>query len=167
MEKVDIKIEKVDSLRELESKVNKEHLILCDDIQNAYIIINFDNIRKMGIAYYDYGVIPKFQCFGDETLLYFGIGMTFFCINTYENKVLVNDNLQSVFYELCCDLDKNYICVICELDVYCYCAEKQKWKMGFINVIVDCNIVDDTKIAILCEGGAEYVFFLENGKLAE
>lgn len=158
---------KIDSLGELKSQVNKEQLIICDDMQNAFFIINFDNARKLGVAYYDYGVDPDFQCSADGALLYLGFGKKFLCIDTYENKILVNDNLQSVFYELCYDANKNYICVICELDVYCYCAERQKWKMGFRDIIVDYNIIDNVKISILCDDGVEYILFLKDGKIAE
>ncbi len=140
---------------------------MCDDMQNTFLIVNFDNVQKIGIAYYDYGVAPDFQCSGDGELVYLGIGKNFLCIDIYENKVLVNDNLQSVFYELCYDSNKNHICAICELDLYCYCAEKQKWKMGFRDIIVDYNIIDDTKISISCDNGVEYIFFLENGKIIE
>lgn len=167
MEQVDIHIKKIDSLGELESQVDKEQLILCDDMQNTFFIVNFNNIRKLGVAYYDYGIALDFQCSRDGGLLYLGFGKNFLCIDTYENKILVNDNLQSVFYELCYDSKKNYICVICELDVYCYCTEKQNWRMGFRDIIVDYNIIDNAKISILCDDGVEYVFFLEDGKIAE
>lgn len=167
MEQVDIHIKKIGSMGELESRVDKEQLILCDDMQNTFFIVNFDNVRKLGVAYYDYGVAPDFQCSGDGALLYLGFGKNFLCIDIYENKILVNDNLQSVFYELCYDSNKKYICIICELDIYCYCAEKQKWKVGFRDIIVDYNIIDDAKITILCDDGVEYIFFLKDGKIAE
>lgn len=167
MEQVDIHIKKIDSLDELESQVDKEQLILCDDMQNSFFIINYDNVRKLGVAYYDYGVAPDFQYSGDNSQLYLGFGKNFLCIDTYEDKILVNDNLQSVFYELCYDSNKYYICVICELDVYCYCAGKQIWEMGFRDIIVDYNIIDNAKISILCEDGVEYIFFLKDGKIVE
>lgn len=164
MEQGDIHIKKIDSLGELESRVDKEQLILCDDMQNTFFIVNFDNTRKLGVAYYDYGVAPDFQCSVDGALFYLGLGMNFLCIDIYENKILVNDNLQSVFYELRYDSNKEYICVICELDIYCYCAEKQKWKIGFGNIIAECNIIDNAKISILCDDGTEYIFSLKDGK---
>ena len=167
MGKVDIYIEKIDSFGELESLLDKEQLILCDDMQNKFFIVNFDNVRKLGVAYYDYGVAPDFQCSGDSSLFYLGFGENFLCIDIYEDRILVNDKLQSVFYELCYDSNKNYICVICELDVYCYCAEKLKWKMGFRDIIIDYKIIDDTKISILCNDGVEYIFFLKDGNIVE
>lgn len=167
MEQVDIHLIKLDGLCELESQVNKEQLILCDDMQNTFFVVNFDNVRKWGVAYYDYGVAPDFQCSRDDALFYLGFGKKFLCIDIYKNKVLINDNLQSVFYELCYDSKRNYICAICELDVYCYFVEKQKWKMGFRDIIVGYSIIDDAKISILCDDGAEYILFLEDGKTAE
>ena len=57
--------------------------------------------------------------------------------------------------------------MICELDVYCYCAEKQKWKMGFKDIIVDYQIINDDKISLLCGDGVKYMLFLKDGKIAE
>ena len=152
---------------ELESLVDKEHLILCDDMQNAFLLINFKDGQKIGVAYYDFGITPEFQYSGDGKLLYSGVGKKFLCIDTCKNKVLVNDNLQSIFYELRYDSNRGYVCVICELDIYCYYAEKQKWKMGFRDTIIDYHIIDDTKIFIMCDDGTEYIFYLEDGKIAE
>lgn len=165
MDSGNICIKKIDSLSELESRVSKEQLIFCDDMQNAFIIINFNNVLELGIAYYDYGIALDYQCSEDNTILYLGVGKNFLCVDIYASKILVNDSLQSVFYELCYDSNKKYICVICELDLYCYCAEKRAWKMGFRNIIADYNIIDDTKILILCDNGEEYIFFLENGRI--
>ena len=167
MEQVNIHVKKVENFGELESQVDKEQLILCDDMQNTFLIVNLENNRKLGIAYYDYGVALDFQYSSDGTLLYLGFGKKFLCIDIYKNKVIVNENLQSLFYELCLHTNKNYICVICELDVYCYCAEKQKWKMGFRDIIVEYNIIDDAKISILCDDGEGYILFLEDGKITE
>ena len=165
MEQGSINVKKMENWGELENQVDKEHLILCDDKQNTFLIVNFKNNRKLGIAYYDYGVALDFQYSRDGILLYLGVGKKLLCIDTYKNKIIVDKNLQSLFYELCYDTNKNYICVICELDIYCYCAEKQKWKMGFRDIIVEYNIIDDAKISILCDNGEGYVLFLENGKI--
>lgn len=70
MEQVNIHVKKVENLGELENQVDKEHLILCDDMQNTFLIVNFENNRKLGIAYYDYGVALDFQYSRDGTLLY-------------------------------------------------------------------------------------------------
>ena len=39
--------------------------------------------------------------------------------------------------------------------------------MGFRDIVIGQNIIDDTKISLLCDDGEEYVFFLENGKITE
>lgn len=71
MDKGNICIKKIDSLDELESQVDKEQLIYCDNMQNTFIIINFDDVQKIGIAYYDYGVVPDYLCSGDGAIFYF------------------------------------------------------------------------------------------------
>ena len=152
---------------ELKCQVNKDELILCDNVQNTFLIVGFDNVRNLGVAYYDYGIAPNFQWSRDGTLLYLGVGKNLLCIDKYEKKVLADDNLQSVFCDLCYDSNKNYMCVVCELDVYCYCGEKQKWKIGFRDVVIDYGIIDDIKLSILCDDGMEYVFSLEDGKITE
>lgn len=167
MEKANIHVKKAENLSELESQVNNEHLILCDDIQNTFLIVDFDNNLKLGLAYYDYGIALDFQYSGDGLLLYLGFGEKFLCIDTCENRVIVNETLQSILYELCYDKNRNYICVICELDIYCYYREKQKWKMGFRDIIVGYNVINDTQVSILCDNGEEYIFSLEDGKMVE
>ena len=164
MEQFNNCIKKIESLCELESQIDKEQLILCDDMQNTFFVINLDDTQKVGIGYYDYGVPPGFQYSQNGELLYVGVGRNLLCINIYQSKVLFNEDLQSVFYELLYDWKKNYICVICELDVYCYCLQKQKWKMGFRSIINEYSIIDNN-VFILCDDGIEYLFTLEEGKL--
>lgn len=161
----DFLYEKKESLCELESQVDKEQLILCDDIQNTYLVIKYNDLQKMGVAYYDYGISPDFLYSQDGKFLYLGFGKKFMCIDMCGNRILNNDNLQSVFYEFIYDFSENYICVICELDVYCYCGNTQKWKMGFKDIVNDYSIIDDTKILVVCDDGTEYLFSLEDGKI--
>lgn len=167
MEEEKINIKKVESFRELESQIDKEQLISCDDIQNSFVIIHLSNTIKIGIAYYNYGIGVDSQYSGDGRFMYVGFGKNLLCIDIYENKVVSNDKLQSVFYELLYDRQKKYICVICELDIYCYYLEHQKWKIGFRDIIEGYSIIDDIKIAILCDNGNKYLFFLENGKIVK
>lgn len=167
MGQADIQIIKIDGLCELESQVNKEQLILCDDMQNKFFIISFNNVHILGVAYYDYGTALEIQFSRDDTLLYLGAGKNFLCIDTYENKVLINDKLQSVFYELCYDINMDYVCVVCELDVYCYYLRRQKWKRGFGDIIVGYNIIDNNKISIKCDDESEYMLLLEDGSMTE
>jgi hypothetical protein len=165
LEQANIQFEKKESLCELESQVNKEQLILCDDIQNTFLVIKYNNSQNIGIAYYNYGLTPDSLYSQDDKFLYLGFGKKFICIDICGNKIVNNENLQSVFYEFLCDSNKDYICVICELDVYCYCNNTQKWKMGFKDIVNDYSIIDDTKVLIVCEDGMEYLFSLEDGKI--
>ena len=166
LERASIYLDRKESLFELENQVSKEQLILCDSMQNTFLILNYNNGQnKIGIAYYDYGVELDFQYSKDETLLYVGVGENLLVISIFEGKLIFNHRLQSVFYELICDTNKNYICAICELDVYCYCGKSQKWKMGFRDIINSYNIIDNMNVLIACNDGMEYSFSLEDGKM--
>lgn len=172
MEEVNVVIKKIDSFNELKSKVNQEQLIVFDDMQNTFLIILLNEIQEIGMAYYDYGVAPEFQYSKNRNLIYLGVGRNFLSIKVNKKEkvfnkeeIVFNDNLMSVFYEILYDSNKNYICVICELDVYCYCEEKRKWMMGFKDIIIDYKIVDDIKLLIVCDNGFEYLFSLEDGKV--
>lgn len=135
MEKDNVHIKKIDSLNELKCQINEEKLILCNEIQNTFLVISFDKVQKIGIAYYNYGILPDFQYSDDRRLFYLGVGKNLICIDILQNKVLVNDVLQSVFFELLYDFKKKYICVICEMDVYCYYSGRQKWRVALGDII--------------------------------
>lgn len=106
MELYNIQFEKNESLYELESKVDKENIIVCDDIQNTYMIIEYDDSHRIGIAYYDYGITPAFLYSQDYTYLYLGFGKKLMCIDLNENTIIESENLPSVFYEFICDSKK-------------------------------------------------------------
>lgn len=129
------------------------------------MIIEYDDSHRIGIAYYDYGITPAFLYSQDYTYLYLGFGKKLICIDLSENTIIENENLPSVFYEFICNCKKNYVCVICELDLYCYWKNKFLWKIGFKDVVSDYGIVDNSKILIECEDGMEYLFFLKDGRL--
>ena len=166
MEQANIYINKLDSLAELENQIDKDQLMIFDDMQNAFIVINFD-VYKMGIAYYEYGIAPDCRCSDDGTVLFIGFGMNFLCMDVCKRKISVHEKLQSIFYEFLYDSKQIFLCVICELDVYCYSVGKLKWKMGFRDIILNYSIIDDIMIFISCDDGFEYVFFLEDGKIAD
>lgn len=167
MNQKDIRITNIDSLGELRNKVKKDQLIICDDSLDSFCIVNFNNVREYGVAYYHYGISQAFQYSGDGTMLYWGIGMRLMCLDTCEYKILVDDSLSSVFFELCYDSSKNYICVICELDVYGYYMGKRIWKRGVSDIIVGHKVIDGKIISILCYDGLRFEFFMQDGKLAE
>lgn len=46
--------------------------------------------------------------------------MNFLGIDLYQERVVINKKLQSVFYEIVHDSTREYICIVCELELYCY-----------------------------------------------
>jgi hypothetical protein len=165
MEQFIIQFEKKENLLDLKSQVSKDKLILCDDIQNTFIVVKLNNSHNIGIAYYSYGLSLNSFYSQDNTFFYLGFGKTFLCIDIYRSKILYNQKLQSVFYEFLYDSNKGYICLICELDVYCYYKNSLKWKIGFEDILNDYSIIDDTKLSILCNNGEDYLISLKEGNI--
>lgn len=166
MNQEDIRINNIDSLGELRNKVKKDQLIICDDSPNSFCIVNFNDVREYGVAYCHYGISQAFQYSGDGTILYWGIGMRLMCLDTCEYKILVDDSLSSVFFELCYDSSKNYICVICELDVYGYYMGKRIWERGVRDIIVGYEVIDGNTISILSNDGLRFEYIMKDGKSA-
>ncbi len=165
MEQLVIQFEKKENLLDLKSQVSKDKLILCDDIQNTFIVVKFNNSHNIGLAYYSYGLSINSLYSQDNAFFYLGFGKNFLCIDIYGGKILDNVKLQSVFYEFLCDYNKDYICLICELDVYCYYENVLKWKIGFRDILNDYSIIDNTKLSILCNNGEDYLISLKEGQI--
>ena len=164
MEHGEIVSRKIDSFRELENLVNIEQILFCDEIQNTFLLLEFYNKKKMGVAYYDYGVSPDFKFMDNNKRVYIGLGINLIYVDVCKNKVMFNHTLHSVFYELLFSHNKKYICVVCELDVYCYSGYEKKWSQGFRNIINDFKIINDANILIKCDDNTEYLFSIENGE---
>lgn len=162
---MNISFEKVDSIYEMECLIDRERIVFCDETQNTFLIICFDNNRAFGIAYFDYGIKPGLYYSINYRNLYLGFGIKFIAIDITQKKMLINDSLKSVFYEILTSSDMKFIYVICELDVYCYCNEKQVWERGFSDIIVDYNIIDNEQIVIVCDDGRRYTLIMQNGEL--
>lgn len=167
MKQYNIQFDKIESLDELEGQIDKECIIVCDDIQNTFMTILYDDVHRIGIAYYDYGIKPAYLYSHDYTYLYLGFGKKIICIDLNVNAIIESNNTLSIFYEFIQDAKKNYICAICELDLYCYWENKILWKIGFKDVVDDYKIIDDSKISIECDDGMVYLFSLKNGELIE
>ena len=167
MKNLNVIFEKKENIHEMENLIGKEKITLCDEIQNNFLIICFDDIRAFGIAYYDYGIKPDYYYSITHKCLYLGVGMKFICMNTEQEKIVTNDNLKSVFYEILVCSNGEFICVICELNAYCYCNGKQIWEMGFSDIIVDYIIINNEQIIITCDDGRRYTLILQNGKLVK
>lgn len=165
MEDGKVVITKIDTLGELENLVNKKNLILCDEMQNTFLLLEFYNKKKMGIAYYDYGIPADIKILDISEKMYIGLGISFLNINICKNEVIFNHTLQSVFFELLFAKNNTIIYVVCELDVYCYSMQGRKWLHGFWNIINDFKIIDDSNIYIKCEDNRRYVLSVENGEI--
>lgn len=162
---LDISCRKVDSYRELKCLVGcKDQLLLCDDMQNSYLLLEFAD-KKFGIAYYDYGVPPNSQYFKEINYYYLGLGINFLCINVKTNKLLFNHKLNSVFMDLIYDSEKRYICVICELDIYCYYQGVREWRRSFSSIVIDFKLLDRRKVLIICDDGNQFILSIYNGDI--
>lgn len=160
-----IKIDKIDSARELESVIPRDNIITFDEIQNTYYKISIDEKFIVGVEYCSHGIKINYMLVHDESLLFIGIGMHLLCIDMKNKKILFTKELQSVFYEIIADTNHNYLCIVCELDIYCYVMEKEVWKMGFRDILIDFNIIDNKIIFALCDNGEEFKISIEDGKI--
>lgn len=167
MEQYILQYSKMDNFDALEGKIDKENIVLCDDIQNTFIVIAYDDVHRIGIAYYNYGIKPAYMYSEDCKYLYLGFGKKMICIDLNKNRITERESLSSIFYELISDSRRNYVCVVCELDLYCYQGNTNLWKIGFKDVIEEYQMVDDSKISIKCSDGTDYLFQLKNGELIE
>ena len=164
---MDIKINEFESLYYLKECVCEKNLIVCGDMQSHFFAIYLDGKIMLGIAYYHYGIDPQLLYSKDDGFLYLGFGMNFLGIDLYKERVVINKKLQSVFYEIVHDSTRKYICIVCELDLYCYFLGKIKWSMGFRDIVTKYWLVNDKSICVLCDDGLDYAFSLESGKLVE
>lgn len=160
-----IKIDKIDSARELESIISRDNIITFDEAQNAYCKISISEEFAIGVEYCSHGINIDYMFVNDESLLFIGIGMHLLCIDTENKKILFIKELQSVFYEIIADTKHDYLCIVCELDIYCYTMGKEVWKMGFSDILVDFYIIDDGIISISCEDGEEFRISIGDGKI--
>ena len=160
-----IKIDKIDSAGELESVISRDNIITLDKIQNTYCKINIYEEFAIGVKYCSHGIDIDYLLVKDESLLFIGIGMHLLCIDVKNNKILFTKELQSVFYGIMADSDGDYLCIVCELNIYCYTMEKEAWEIGFRDILTDFNIVDDDIVYISCEDGEEYRISIRDGKI--
>lgn len=158
-------IDKIDSARELENIISKDNIIMFDKRQNTYCKINISNEFAIGVEYCSYGINIDYMLVNDESLLFIGIGMHLLCIDMENKKILFTKELQSIFYEIIADSNHNYLCIVCELDIFCYIMEHEAWKMGFRDIIIDFKIIDNEIISVSCENGEEFKISIMDGKI--
>lgn len=165
MEEKMIKIYQIDSARELEAAIHVDDIITLGETQNAYCKINICGDYVIGVKYCNYGINIDYKLFCNESLLYIGIGMYLLCIDVNQKTILFIKELQSVFYEIIADNSHNYLCIMCELNIYCYTKVKEVWKIGLSDILNDFNIVDENILSVMCENGEEIKLSISDGKI--
>lgn len=159
--KIDIKETK--SILDLKRILGNKQLFVSDETQNKYGYIEIDNEIRCGIAYYDYGIKPCL-IMEDEQVLWVAFGKKLVIIDIQNKKTILEKTLSSVFFEMISDTFEKYICIVCELDLYCVHLHKIVWKMGFRDIICNFEIINDSRIKVECNDGEEYSFTLNKGK---
>lgn len=157
-------MEEIDSVGELKNILSKENIIEFDEVQNTCYKISIGDKFVMGVAYCSHGIRIDYKMSNDGSLLFMGIGIHLLCIDVANEKILFSKKLQSVFYEIIADSKHNFLCIVCELDIYCYGMGVEVWKLGFRDVITDFNIIDDETIYVLC-ADEEYNISIYDGKV--
>ena len=78
-----------------------------------------------------------------------------------ENKeILFNKLLFSPILDVI-DIE-NTIYVICDLGLTCYSDKKEKWKLGFRELITNYKLLEDDRLWLDCEGD-EWIINLSDG----
>ena len=160
-----IKIYQIDSARELETAIYVDDIITLGETQNTYCKINICGDYIIGVKYCNYGIDIDYKFSCDESLLYIGVGMYLLCIDINQKTILFIKELQSVFYEIIADNSHNYLCIMCELNIYCYAKVKEVWKIGLRDILNDFNIVDENILSVMCENGDELKISISDGKI--
>lgn len=160
-----IKIERIDSGRELESIISIENIITLDQTQNTYYKINIYEEFTIGIKYCSHGIDIDCKFVANDKLLFIGVGMHLLCIDTQKKKILFIKELKSVFFEILTNFNHDYLCVLCELNLYCYAMEKMVGEIDFREIITVFNKRDNDTICVSCENGEEFIISVMDGKL--
>ena len=164
LQKITVEIEESENLEKLKHLLIGKRLFIDDEAQNKYNYIKINDKIEFGIAYYGCGIKPS-VCIQNVHILWIGFGKKIVAIDLYNGNIILEKTLSSIFYELLPDTDPNYLCVICELDLYCFHHHKILWEIGFRDIICDFKLIDNDKIEIACDNGEEYLFELNTGKI--
>ena len=91
--------------------------------------------------------------------------MHLLCLNIKKRDVYFCKTLDSVFYEVLSDSLECYYVVMCELDLYVYKSNKQLWKIGFTDIVIDYELINDKYIRVVSDGGVETTFSVIDGSV--
>lgn len=166
LQKLTVKIKESEGLEDLKHLLNGKRLFIDDDIQNKFNYIKVNGRIECGIAYYGYGIKPSVSIENEQSL-WIGFGRRSIVIDPYNDNIILDKGLPSIFYEILSDAKQEYICVICELDLYCFHHHQILWQIGFRDIICGSEIIDDDKIEITCYDGEDYLYELNTGRIMD
>lgn len=164
MDNIKVKIEKMESARELENLIQDKQLIKFDETNNTYCYILINNEYTIGIEYCNHGIDIAYQIDYKRNNVYFGIGLHLLCLDVVKGEIVFCKDLKSVFFEIITDADKNYFAIMCELDLYVYKNNIQIWEIGFRDVVTGYELVDDKYLKVLSDD-SEVTFSLKDGSV--
>ena len=156
----DIIIKRIDTLMELENKLGGRKMVYCDEYHNMYAIINIRNSFEFGIAYADYGIDLMFGFDDKNDVCYIGAGQNLLLIDIKNKEILFNEKLSTVILDVI--NIGNDVYVLCDLELICYSDKKEKWKLGFRELITNYKLLEDDRLWLDCEGD-EWIINLSDG----
>ena len=165
MDCLKIVIEKKESLGELERIIKSNKLLKLDDVCNEYYYIAIEDDFIIGIACNSCGVDLEYRFADNDDIVYICIGVHLLCLDVNSRNICFCKTLPSVFIEILSDSLGCYYVVICELDLYVYKNNNQLWKIGFRDIVMDYELIDDKYIKVLTEGGEETIFSISDGNV--
>ena len=165
MNNLTVKIKKIESAGELENLIQQNQLEILDESCNTYCYITIEDDYIIGIEYRSHGIDIEYTFIDNKRYIYLGVGTYLLCLNIKKRKVVFCEKLGSVFLDLLSDLFNCYCIVICELDIYVYKNKNQLWKIGFRDIVVNYELVNNKYIKLVTDNGEEWVFSLKDGKV--
>lgn len=165
MECLKIKIDKIDSAGELESLVQGKQIFKLDETSNAYYYITIEKDYILGVECNNYGTDIECKFADNNQYIYIGVGMYLLCLDIKQRSACFCKELGSVFFEILTDSFGCYYVVICELDLYVYKNNNQVWEIGFRDIIVDYELMNDKYIRVVSNEGEETTFSINDGSI--
>lgn len=95
-----------------------------------------------------------------NNVCYIGAGQNLLLIDIENKEILFNKLLFSPILDVI-DIE-NTIYVICDLELICYSDKKEKWKLGFRELITNYKLLEDVRLWLDCEGD-EWIINLSDG----
>ncbi len=132
------------------------------DSPNVFGYIKIEDEIICGISYCDYGIPPQIVIDRADRI-WIGFGEKLAVIDERTRDIIWERKLFSVFFAIISDTNQKYMCIICELDIYCYNQDRLIWEHGFPDIICGFKIAED-RIAVIKYGDNEVCYCLHNGQ---